>query len=93
MKRVLIFIGLKLWEIFRWIMIGVLWVLPLIVGVYLEVWRTGNRNIPAGLFIVIGLMAECGWFVLIAYIDDVGKIFLKWIKSNWKKAGEIANKK
>jgi|GEM_PF-5570374 len=127
MKRVLIFIGLKLWEIgkflFKWI--GYFLIAVLIMGVVASVilgllFSLGWMTLPIWNLTGANLFVEKGDIMISQFVDNrilTGSISLvafgiltllisrfiwlinrryvltDWIKSNWIKAGKIANKK
>ena len=89
MKRILIFIGLKLWEVGKGTLIfccGVL-IASFISGVLLMpailLWKFFDAPFWVGLS---ACLAWAGLFIVIALRSEIKE----WLKANWQKAREIA---
>jgi len=117
MKRILIFIGLKLWELLKVIFYivvvcaGLLIVCQLIYmlgslliflwslipwtdsyhGSLWWMWK-GNSSLPGSVGITFIVAAGIIVLIIIFWKDIASNIY-KFFKSNWDKAGQIANKK
>jgi zinc transporter ZupT len=82
MKRILIFIGLKLWEIGK--------VVAMIIGGLLFIfggWFLAEtyKPVKVTLIVILGVVG-LGMLIFLS-IEEI----IPWIKSNWDKAGRIAD--
>ncbi len=92
MKRIIIFLGLKVREIYLpAILIGIV-----LYGVISLTWAPEALAISRWhwIGIISGIMVYVFLFVIFIYIIITVLIpdIINWIKANWKKAGEIAGR-